>query len=315
MALSGEGNAEYGFRYYSLGIVVRDKEEGSDWIDVTPIEDFPMELGRLSDGDRVKEATMADTADVKKTSKIQGGTVVRAKWTPISNPNRDNAPDVYRTETVMLYKYADTQDYYWSTIFREPKLRGRERVRISLSNKDAGGDSFNSDSSYWVEFDTRHKHVKIHTSDNDGEPTSYDITIDTKQGTVNLEDRLGNRFFLESVPGHLEVTTENSMTFNTKRFTLNASESVEVNTPKHTLNADETSEVNAPEHTLNSDKSTINGETHTVNNQLNATNGFNLSGGSGGATGKLTGNLEVDGSIHATGTIMDEGGNSNHHGH
>ena len=118
MALNDENSG--GYRFYSLGIVVVDKEEGSDTITVTPIEDFSMELGELSSTDRKKESTTANSAGVKKTSNIEGGSTVEARWVPLSNHNRDNAPDVYRSETVMLYKYADTQDYYWTTFFREP---------------------------------------------------------------------------------------------------------------------------------------------------------------------------------------------------
>lgn len=311
---------EGGFRFYSLGIVTKDKVEGSDYIDVTPIEDLPMELGDLTDNNRVRESSLGNIKGVSKTDKVVGGSVVRAKWTPLSNPNRDNAPDVYRSETVVLYRYADTQDYYWSTIFREPKLRGRERVRITLSNKDPGGEAYDSETSYWVEFDTRYKHVKLHTSSNDAEPTSYDITINTKDGIFTLEDELGNHIRLESVPGHLEVTTENSITVNTKRYILNATESVEINTAKYTLNAENSSEVNTENSTLNATVSTVNGKTETINSTIIGTEGFKFSGGSG-TTGecigniKVTGNVDVDGNIDASGTIKDQGGNTPNHSH
>ena len=301
-----DDNTGAGFRFYSLGIVTRDKEEGSDWIDVTPIEDFPMELGDLSESDRLRVSTMPNSSNVKKTARVQGGSVVRAKWVPLSNPNRDNAPDVYRTETVMLYKYADTQDYYWSTVFREPRLRGRERVRISLSNKDAGGKPYDSETSYWLEVDTKYKLLQIHTSSNDGEPTSYDITLNTKEGIFSLVDELGNFIRLESVAGHLNVTTENSIEVNTKRYKINASESIEFNTPKYTLNADE---------------ATINGNNLNINSFMTATEGFHLSGGQGSTTGtfvgdfKVIGNIQAEGNIDASGTIMDGAGNSNHHSH
>ncbi|WP_322080229.1 phage baseplate assembly protein V [Burkholderia cenocepacia] len=37
--------------------------------------------------------------------------------------------------------------------------------------------------------------------------------------------------------------------------------------------------------------------------------------GSGGDGATLTGNMKIDGNVDATGTIMDAGGNSNHHSH
>lgn len=37
--------------------------------------------------------------------------------------------------------------------------------------------------------------------------------------------------------------------------------------------------------------------------------------GSGGDGAVLTGNMRIDGNVDATGTVMDAGGNSNHHSH
>lgn len=310
MALGDEKGG--GFRFYSLGIVVFDKEEGSDIIEVCPIEEFPLELGDLGEK-RTRTAKVTGTNNVSKTNEIEGRTTIRAKWVPLSNPNRDNSPDVYRSETVKLYKYADTQDYYWTTIFREPSLRGRERVRISLSNQDPG-TPYNDDTSYWVEFDTRHKSVQIHTSSNDGEPTAYDIKIDTKEGIVHLKDELSNEIMLQSVSGFLRFDIRERTEFNTPNFVIN-SETYE-------LNAKSRATVNTPDHTMNADESTINGKEHTVNGEqctmntlLKGTEGFDLKGGTGSSTAKMVGNLEVDGSIHATGSITDEGGNTNHHSH
>lgn len=48
----------------------------------------------------------------------------------------------------------------------------------------------------------------------------------------------------------------------------------------------------------------------TVNKKLTYKGGMSGSGG-----GSIKGNLDVDGNVEATGTIMDSGGNSNHHDH
>lgn len=314
-----DDNAGAGFRFYSLGIVSVDKVEGDEFIEVVPIEDMTLALGEMKPDSKSYKSTNQNTKGVGKTSEVAGGETVKAKWVPLADPNRDNAPDVYRNETVMIYKYADTQDYYWSTIFREPRLRGKERRRISLSNldQDVKGKGYDSDSSYWVEMDTKYKKIKLHTSDNDGEPTTYDLTIDTKEGTVELTDALGNSILLESVPGKLTVTTDYSVTVNTKHYTVNASESITLNTKTYALNTD-TSEVQASQSTLEeTPTSTIKGDNHNVRSQLNGTKGFALDTSEGGAstTAVVRGNIEVDGSIHATGSIIDDGGNTPHHSH
>ena len=40
-----------------------------------------------------------------------------------------------------------------------------------------------------------------------------------------------------------------------------------------------------------------------------------MAGSGGGTAAAITGNVQVEGNISATGTIMDGGGNSNHHSH
>ncbi|MGV7963698.1 phage baseplate assembly protein V [Photorhabdus tasmaniensis] len=51
-----------------------------------------------------------------------------------------------------------------------------------------------------------------------------------------------------------------------------------------------------------------------VKGQLTYQNGLSGSGGNGAAA-TIQSNVSVNGNIHATGSIMDEGGNSNHHPH
>lgn len=51
-----------------------------------------------------------------------------------------------------------------------------------------------------------------------------------------------------------------------------------------------------------------------VKGQLTYQNGLSGSGGNGVAA-TIQGNVSVNGNIHATGSIMDEGGSSNHHSH
>jgi len=54
----------------------------------------------------------------------------------------------------------------------------------------------------------------------------------------------------------------------------------------------------------------------TVQGKLTVQGGMAISGSSGGgATAAISGNVQVNGNIDATGSVMDGGGNSNHHSH
>ncbi len=207
-----------GLKIYSIGIVTENKAFGSDVIKVCPIEEFSLEEGKLEDDTKSLESSLPDINGVVKTAKIKGSAVLEARWTPWGNSNRDTAPDVRKSETVLIYRYADTQDYYWDTIFREPELRRLEHVRHAYSNKPSGIDAYDTSSSYWVEYSTAEKRIKLHTSDNDGEACTYDLWIDTKEGIVKLLDGFGNSIELQSGEGNLNIKTNKEVWTETKTF-------------------------------------------------------------------------------------------------
>lgn len=196
----------------SLGIVVESKPRGTDYILVSPIEQLNMQAEGT-----IKEQTQdytGDKTDLESTSfksEHESKNYVRAKWAPYSESNRTSAPDVRAGETVLIYKYADVDEYYWCDYLREPELRRQEDVLYSYSNLPNGSDSFDEETSYWVRYNTIDKYVRLHTAKNDGEPFSYDIVIDTKEGKIIITDDGGNSVELDSAKGNLSVNVKNDI--------------------------------------------------------------------------------------------------------
>jgi hypothetical protein len=208
---------------YSLGIITEHKVVGSDFAFMTPIEEFSLEDEALVENTREYESRLPNINGVTKVTKIKGSSIIKAKWIPFGESNRDTAPDVRKNETVMIYRFADTQDYYWTTIMREPELRRLEHVRYAFCNKPSGLDPYDAESSYWIEWSTMEKRIRLHTSDNDGEACRYDFTINTADGTVKLEDSLGHYLFLDSPAGlfHGFTNTEIRLESNTIKLIAN----------------------------------------------------------------------------------------------
>ena len=253
-------------RLYSLGIVVEDKPENTDIILVSPIEVLNIqESGEIKTKEKTYKGTLKNIDSNNFNTEISSKNYFRAKWLPFSQSNRITAPNVVEGETVILFKYGDIDEYYWSTIFREPILRRQETVNYSFSNlkSEKGKKAFDKKTSYWLEISTKHKYIKLHTANNDNEHTTYDITIDTKSGFIDIKDGKGNLITLDSSKNKLNINTNSSIDVTTRNLNIKADNSVNITTP-----------------VLN-----------------------------------LTGNLEVKGNIHATGTIIDDSGNTNHHSH
>lgn len=207
-----------GLKLYSLGIVTENKVVGKDEIEVTPIEEFSFEQGKIIPDTRHHTSNLPDIRGVVKNADIKGSAILTAKWIPFGNANRDTAPDVRKNETVLIFRYADTQKYYWDTVFREPMFRRKEHVRYSYSNKPSGIDPYDGNSSYWVEYSTLGQYIHLHTSDNDGEPCTYNVKINAKAGNIDIHDSLGNLIHLNSTGGHLQVETNTSVHFKTPLF-------------------------------------------------------------------------------------------------
>jgi hypothetical protein len=184
----------------SIGIVVRDKEEGSDVIEVWPSEILPQVNDNIRDQSTDYNVKGPDARGISSQTKLSGGKTIKATWLAGDDGNRMTSPDVYANETVDIYRFGDTDTFYWKTTYREPKLRKKETVCYAYSNKDSQDKPHDKESSYWYEVSTKdgNKHIQFHTSNNDGEKFAYDLIINPDTSTATLMDSNGNKVLLES---------------------------------------------------------------------------------------------------------------------
>lgn len=241
------------FHFYSFGLVGANKprHEGDGpcmMIEVFPQEKFTMSAGEITDNVEKIDVKGQDANGNAYQGKVESKPTITAMWLPIGEPNRITPPDVRRNEMVIIYRYADTQYYFWSTAFNNT-LRKLETVTKWYSGTPDDGPNADTertaDNGYIVEVSTHDGHILISTSKKNGEKCRYTCAFDTKNGKFNLQDDLGTDIELDSVAGVLSATTENQIIHNTKKFTsncqtfeVNASESVTFNTPKTKMSED-----------------------------------------------------------------------------
>lgn len=218
-------------KLYSLGIVIETKPRGTDYIEVSPIEDLPFADGLIADIKYKYDVTLPDAQGIARSSKIQGNNQLKAKWIPHGHSNRMTAPDVVKNETVIIFRYADTDEYYWTTVFREPNIRRLETVLYAYGDIPSGLIPFDKDSSYWCEVSTHDKYIHVHTAKSDGEPYEYDVKIDTATGYVLVKDDIGNFYRLDSFRNTIEAVANEEIILTAPKVTINASERIIHNTP------------------------------------------------------------------------------------
>ena len=146
------------FKLYSLGIVAKDKPTTSDIISVMPIEHITDTTGDINEESNY-ESNSKDHKNVPNKTKAVSKNTIEATWICLGGSNRISSPDVIAGETVLIYTYADTNEFFWTTYMREPSIRRLEKVLYGYSNMRGGarGESFDRESSYWFEVDTLNK--------------------------------------------------------------------------------------------------------------------------------------------------------------
>ncbi|EKD89639.1 MAG: hypothetical protein ACD_33C00023G0010, partial [uncultured bacterium] len=145
-------------KIYSLGIVVETKPDNTDIILVCPIEHINMQSsGLIKDNTAELKGNLKNTDNKGFDTNVKSSSYFKAKWLPMCQSNRITSPNVVANETVLLFKFADVDEYYWTTLFREPELRRLEKVLYAYSNMKKGMEAFDDKSSYWYKVDTKNK--------------------------------------------------------------------------------------------------------------------------------------------------------------
>lgn len=215
-------------KIYSIGIVVDDKKLDSQDIVVYPVETLPLEDNDLGYKEQLK-TNKPDSFNKQVSSTVDRENTITATWLPIYNSNRVTAPDMIKNETVLLLKYEDTDKFYWVDILNELGIRRRETALFLFGNDGNYGEDLNLDNSYWFKVSSHGKKLHLHTSDNDGELCTYDITIDTKNGYFELIDGRGNYIKLDSsIDSLLANINKDIKIVNGRNITINNGKDINV---------------------------------------------------------------------------------------
>lgn len=186
------------WRCWAIAIVAADKPFGIDVISATVFERMPDIQGPISGGQETFRGAAPSVFGSAGIQEVTGGNTYQATWAPNGMDHLITSPMVRAGETVKLYKYADKQELYWTTLYREPGLRRIERFILAASNLSGGREVADMDSSYILDFNTLDKSITIQTSVSDGERYRYRVFIAPSEDRVVIEDNVGNKMELSS---------------------------------------------------------------------------------------------------------------------
>lgn len=240
------------FQFYSVAIVAANKKLTTDRIEAVPMEDEPMLDGELSDDAQKSKSKSSSTEKEHYESELDTTASVQARWLPLGSDNRITAPDVRRGEKVMLYRYADTDEYWWMPLTQSKKLRRLETVIYSYSNETKENVEVNNNNSYWLEISTHNQAIHLHTSKNNNEPFEYDIQINTKEGCIIIKDDDDNYIIMDSKERQIKLHNRDDsfVDINKKKIQINAIDEVKITTNNFRVQAKENISMNARNYSL-----------------------------------------------------------------
>ncbi|RLF08145.1 MAG: hypothetical protein DRJ64_01655 [Thermoprotei archaeon] len=215
------------FHFHSYGIVAADNPDNDKEIKVFPSEKLYYENGEtiVKKGDldkdeeykpttlKVKEKILKVTSDdieprhliKENVMPLDKTKYLYADWCGLNNPNRYMPPNVCKGEKVIIYRYSNNDMYFWDTLGYELNLRKEDHVVDVYSDKPTidednvmNGVDEDLEDTYYIIKSPRDKLIKIHTTDKYDELTTYDITLNTRDGFLEIIDGKGNFIKLDS---------------------------------------------------------------------------------------------------------------------
>lgn len=194
------------FHLYSIGTVAANKPRNTWNIEVTPDEKLPLVDKELTDNVEELEVKGSELSGATYESVAKAGNSIQATWLPYSDPNRITAPDVRRGMRVAIYRFADSPEYFWSTIHAINHLMRLETVTHVYSADPNNPISDDLSNCYVQQISTHDKLVTmIKTSKANGEPFAYVIQVNTNDGQVFITDDINNQFLINSPDNHIEM--------------------------------------------------------------------------------------------------------------
>ena len=220
-------------RTYCIGIVATDKPRGTDVISFYPVEGLSFEEGNPADNKEDVDIVISNAAGKSQKSKTERKSVLNARWFSDGSDGRQTAPDVINGETVRIYKYGDSEVFYWKTMFRECEIRRKEHVVFAYGNLASGRTPWDMDSSYGNMWSTHDKKIMFWTTTSDGEKFKYNFAIDTLNSYYEMKDDIGNSFGFLSQPHQIWLKNASGSMIQYEKGTglLRASDGIRHETP------------------------------------------------------------------------------------
>lgn len=335
-------NHESLFHVVSIGYAAENKPLSTNDLEVYPTEILPFVDGEVTTGQSDLKHTGLDKDGKNYDVQVKVANSIKCKWLQWGS-NRGTAPDVRRRERVIIWQFADVDQYYWTTTGMDDLLRRLETVVYLWSGtQDESTKKLSPDNSYYMEVSTHKGLVTFSNSKANKEPFKYTAQFNTKTGQFTLQDDNDNFFHLNSEERlwHMQnkdgtfikldkrnmfgnasdtikftckdwiVNATNSMTQTTKDYTLTATATITEKTTTYSSEASAKYTFKSPLATFQIADSTYTGKV-LIQGLLTMSSGMSASAGGGTAVINVpmtvTRPTTLNGNVATTGALTNNG--------
>jgi hypothetical protein len=261
-----------------------------------------MASGTISNNATKYEATGTNTQGQTYSDAVDTSNTVQAEWMPLGS-NRVTPPDVRAGERVMLWRMGDSDKYYWVMMMDDLNLRKLETVVYAWNGSPNQSDGTTASTSYFFEVSTHNKMMHLHTSNSNGEVCQFDVQINGGQGVIQMQDDIGNFFFMDAVNRILQMQTADGtiLQLNQKSMTITIPETWTVMAKNGKFVFQETFDITSPVTNHDGDFNELGA--FGLKGDMVTADGAGGVGTPGSGKIKIAGAAELDGTLNVTETI------------
>lgn len=218
------------FRKFSLGIAAENLKPGTRQLEVLATESNGHVNGPLLAGEEQLTSTGSDHSGLEYQSVVKTSNTISAIWYP-GKSNALTPPTITAGEQVMLYRYADTDQYYWTAEGQSDHLRPTDTVGLQVSAKGAKDETELKESNrYSLEMSSDQKRIRLKTSMANGEKAGYEAVFDLAEGFFEIADHKGTYIQHNSADDeiNLEIANGSKAYLSRKNIYLEAPDTIEM---------------------------------------------------------------------------------------
>lgn len=226
------------FHIVSIGYAAENLEIGSKELKIYPPEFLGYLEGEINQDSATEEVSGKDYFGREYKASATITNCLKAKWLQWGS-NRQTPPNIRRSERVVIWRYGNSDKYYWTAYGEDDHLRRLETVIWTFSDtKDESVTALTPDNSYYFIISTHRKEVTFGTAKSDGEPFKYVVQFDTKTGVLTIADDVGNHIELNSALTRITVENADKSGIELTKKIVNIYSSDQINMKTKALSID-----------------------------------------------------------------------------